>query len=128
MVLRLLVVVLTLVGAIPVRICTCGAHSHPLFAKPVSAPDRAPTPDLPSIFAEDPAPAEHHDHDCHFVKPRPLMSVGLQFDVADVPPADALAVALEELPALAPIVGHTIRDFHPPPNRPLFISYCVLRN
>ncbi len=92
MVVRLLVVVLTLVGAIPVRICTCGAatttHSLP------SPPACRTAPRLQtglSIIARTSSPAEHHDADCHVVKPRPLMSHGLQFDVVDVPPLDAIA-------------------------------------
>jgi hypothetical protein len=131
MVVRLLVVVLTVVGAIPVRICTCGAahhHHHTPAPKPLCGHDHAPLPGSSPVVVPDPEPAEHHDADCHAVKPRPLMSVGLQLDFTDVPPADAMAVALPERPEVVPTPGYAIRDFHPPPNRPLFLSLCVLRN
>lgn len=128
MLVRLLVVVLTLIGAVPVRICTCGAaHQH-------HSPAPAPKDDCghdhhnsnePSIA---PDPLVHHDADCHAVKPRPIMSLGLQFNVTDIPPTDVLAVELVGSPMLVPIVGHEVRDFHPPPNRPLFLTFLVLRN
>ena len=130
MVVRLLVVVLTLLGAIPVRICTCGAaHDHP--AAPV-LPSKSPCghdhDDRGAPAYSDSTPSEHHDADCHAVKPRPLMTLGLQFDVTDIPPTDALAVALVETPRFDPMRGHIVRDFHPPPNRPIFLSHSVLRN
>lgn len=131
MVVRLLVVVLTVLGAIPVRICTCGAaHHHPHAPVP---PSKSPCghdhrDSATPAIASDSAPSEHHDADCHAVKPRPLMTLGLQFDVTDVPPADALAVALVEVPRFDPTRGQIVRDFHPPPNRPIFLSHSVLRN
>ena len=129
MVVRWLLVVLTLLGAVPVRICTCGAaHHHHHHAPLPRDTSNQPAPGtLPAIDAN-PAPAEHHDADCHAIKPRPLMSLGVQFDVTDVPPADALAVALIEQPELEPLPGHAVREFHPPPDRPLFLSLRVLRN
>jgi hypothetical protein len=127
MVVRLLVVVLTVFGAIPVRVCTCGAaHHHHHHAPPPRDTDRQPPPAQPAVAA-DPGPAEHHDADCHAVKPRPLMSVGLQFDLADVPPADAAAVALVGPPPADVRAGHTIRETRPPPDRPLFLTLGVLR-
>jgi len=125
---RLLVVVLTLVGAVPVRVCTCGAahHHHTPTPKPIR--DHAPARGSSPAVAPDPGPAEHHDPDCHAVKPRPLMSQGLQLDVTDVPTPDTLGVALTELVEPEPAAGEPVRDFHPPPNRPLFLSLCVLRN
>jgi hypothetical protein len=129
MVVRGLLVVLTLLGAIPVRICTCGAahHHHHRAPQPRESSHLPPIGTLPAIDAN-PAPVEHHDADCHAIKPRPLMTLGLQFDVTDVPSADSLAVALIEPIAPEPSPGHSIRDFHPPPDRPLFLSLCILRN
>ena len=120
MIVRLLVVVLTLIGAVPIRICTCGAAHHH---------DAAPQPirELPAGVA--PAPAhEHHDADCHAVKPRPLMSLGLSCVLVDAPPADCLSVSLPEGIRLEPSPGHLIRDVHPPPGRCEFLGYTVLRN
>jgi hypothetical protein len=128
MVVRLLIVLLTLVGAIPVRICTCGAHDHPLFSKHESG-ERSPLPasDWPSI-ADDANSPEHHDSDCHFVKPRPLMPPGTPLDTVDVPPLDSTGVALVALPIMVAAIVEPTRDFHPPPNRPLYLTLLVLRN
>jgi hypothetical protein len=128
MVVRWLIVVLTLIGAIPVRICTCGAahHHHPSVPPPRDADPEPPGP-IP-VIASNPSPAEHHDADCHAVKPRPLMSVGLQCIPADVPPVDALAAAFFDPPHLEPASGHALRDYDPPPDRPLFLTFRVLRN
>jgi hypothetical protein len=117
MIVRLLVVVLTLIGAVPIRICTCGAAHHH---------DSQPLRELPAGVAADPA-HEHHDADCHAVKPRPLMSIGLSCVVMDVPVADGLSTPLPEPPRLEPAPGHDIRDAHPPPGRCDFLSYTVLR-
>ena len=58
---RVLVVVLTVIGAVPIRICTCGA-AHPC--------DNVPEPvrEAPAGVTADPAQHEH-DADCHAVKP-----------------------------------------------------------
>jgi hypothetical protein len=117
MIVRLLVVVLTLIGAVPIRICTCGAAHHH---------DSQPLPELPAGVGADPA-HEHHDADCHAVKPRPLMSIGLTCTMMDPTTADCLAAVLPEAPHLKPAPGHAIRDVHPPPGRCDFLSYTVLR-
>jgi hypothetical protein len=129
MVVRLLVVALTLIGAVPIRICTCGAASGSKPDAP-SAPSpcshRHGQPDEPSVGVD--SGHTHHDADCHAVKPRPLMSIGLSSDVIDGPPADGLVAPLFEAPALHPSAGHAIRAVHPPPVHPSFLRYTVLRN
>ena len=129
MVVRLLVVVLTLIGAVPIRICTCGAASDPApvtHSAPSPCSHRHGPIDGPSIGGD--SGHAHHDADCHAVKPRPLMSIGLSCDVIDAPAADGLIVPLVEAPALQPAAVHAIRDTHPPPAHPSFLSYTVLRN
>jgi hypothetical protein len=129
MIVRLLVVVLTLIGAVPIRICTCGAaHNHvPADVHPAPCSHNHEPQDRALDVSNAPG-HEHHDADCHAVKPRPLMSVGLSCASIDVPPADALAVALVEGVDLDPAPGHTVRDVDPPPRRALFLTYTVLRN
>ena len=129
MVVRWLVVVLALVGAIPVSICTCGAIHDPfqsLFA-PRSGEQEPPRGPIPGLEPSS-GPTEQHDADCHAVKPRPLMSAGLQLDTVDAPAVDALATALTDPPRLELAVGHAFPDLDPPPDRPLFLIYCVRRN
>src|SRR5262245_27227409 len=118
MIVRLLVVVLTLIGAIPIRICTCGAAHHA---------DSSPLRETPPGVSADPGHA-HHDADCHAVKPRPLMSIGLSSSATDVPAADGIFVPLVEVPAVEPAPGHALCHAHPPPVHPSFLSYTVLRN
>ena len=118
MIVRLLVVVLTVIGAVPIRVCTCGAAHHH---------DSQPVPELPAGVGADPA-HEHHDDDCHAVKPRPLMSIGLSCPMMDSPDADCLAAALPELLQLIAVPGHALRNAHPPPGRCDFLGYTVLRN
>ena len=118
MIVRLLVVVLTLIGAVPIRICTCGAAHHH---------DTAPQPHRELPVGVVPT-SDHHDADCHAVKPRPLMSIGLSFIVVDAPGADCLIASLPDAARLAPALSHLIRDVHPPPGRCEFLSYTVLRN
>jgi hypothetical protein len=121
MVVRLFVVVLTLVGAVPIRVCTCGAaHEH------ASSSPREVQRELPHGVVPDPA-HEHHDADCHAVNPRPLMSAGLQVVVTDAPAPDALAVPFADDDSPAPSAGHADRQCHPPPNRPPHLAYTVLR-
>lgn len=127
MVVRWLVVVLTLFGAIPVRICTCGAaHIFPSSPPPRDT-DRPPPGPVPA-FDSNTAPTEQHDADCHYVKPRPIMPPGIQCLAADVPAIEAPVLALVEPPQLEPLPGHAVRDFDPPPDRPLFLTFSVFRN
>ena len=127
MLIRLLVVVLALVGAIPVRICTCGAAHH---SPPAPAPrdaDGEPASDSGSGIKSNSIPADHHDPDCHAVKPRPIMSLGLTCDTAQAPAGDTLAVAFADLCTFEPTSSPVVRDLDPPPDRPLFLTLLVLR-
>lgn len=130
MVIRLLVVGLTLIGAVPVQICTCGAHDH-------AVPQTAPVPDddtdtsnattLP-LIAEVPEPARHHDHDCHFIKPRPMMPHGIVADTAKLPPAEFLASVVPVMAVPAVPSAESVCELRPPPNQPLFLTLLRLRN
>ena len=76
MIVRLLVVGLTLIGALPIRICTCGAASEsepvvPLAPSPCS--HRHGQPD--GLFVGVDTGHTHHDADCHAVKPRPNVKI-----------------------------------------------------
>jgi len=115
---RLLVVVLTLIGAVPIRICTCGA-AH--------ACERSPEPagQLPPGVSSEPAQPEH-ESECQAVKPRPLMSIGLAYPAADIPPADGLAVAIVDAIQPGPTAGYAVRVVDPPPFRPHFQTDTVL--
>src|SRR5438045_2306242 len=89
MVVRSLLTVLTLLGVVPLRICTCGAaHIH--YHAPAPAPSSDPPPSTPAI-GEDSGPVHHH-HDCGIHKPRPAMSQGVSFVLAEVPTDDAAAI------------------------------------
>jgi hypothetical protein len=127
MLVRWLVVVLALIGAVPVRICTCGA-AHLFPSAPAPHDTDCPPPGPEPALESNSNPAEHHDADCHFVKPRPIMSLGLQCLPADVPSIDALVLSLAEPPRLEPLPGYTVRDLDPPPDQPLYLTYRVLRN
>jgi hypothetical protein len=126
MVVRWLVVVLTLFGAIPVRICTCGA-AHIFPSAPPRDTDRPPPGPVPA-FDSNSTPAEQHDADCHYIKPRPIMPPGVQCLPVDVPAIDAPILEFVHAPQLDPLPGHAVPDLDPPPNRPHFLSFTVLRN
>lgn len=127
MAVRWLLVLMTLIGAIPVRICTCGAHDH-VQVEDSTGTTPAPFPPSEYPIANDSTPTEEHDPDCHYVKPRPLMPPGPPLVYVDIPPLDALGVALAERPQPEAAAGERTREFHPPPNRPLFLTLLVLRN
>jgi hypothetical protein len=128
MVLRALIAVMTLVGALPFRVCTCGA-AHVHHTAPPLACD-LPDHDLPCGCATDHGVPEH-DHDCPAVGPRCAMSVavpatptGAESDSAQVAPVphftDTAARAVEP--------GAKPRSPDPPPGRPLFLTLLTLRN
>jgi hypothetical protein len=129
MVIRWLIVVLTLIGAIPMRICTCGAaHHHPsnFQAQAVNTPNHA---SVKFAIDADPEQDEHHDHDCHVLKPRPIMSVGVQLHFTDVPSDDLMGIAFySPIASSISTIQSAIRISHPPPNRPLYITLRVIRN
>jgi hypothetical protein len=135
-----LLLAVTIAGSLPIRVCTCGASLH-LSGSPFSfslAAGRftdppAPPPLTPIWTLEDLQPLEQHDPDCHLVRPRPLISVGLLPDglvVWDWPEA-----ILERVGDRVDVLGHpschpTLVP-HPPPLLslfPLHLLLCLLRN
>ena len=128
MVLRALIAVLTLVGAVPFRVCTCGAaHIH--HQAPPPAPE-APDSCGHSACAPQKEP-QQHDHDCPAVKPRCAMAVAVPATPADTQVADAPIAFLPELSVLAPrppSPGAKPRSPDPPPDRPLYLTLLTLRN
>ncbi len=127
MLVRLLLTVLTLVGIVPVRICTCSGtheHIHPLFTF-ASKPDQPPgeTPAGVNALAD----CEHHC-DC---KPRPTMSEGtpqvLGSTIADDIRTLAVCTLLEPRceDGLTKIPAH--RAGRPPTSSQGRIARCVLQ-
>ena len=129
MVLRALIAVLTLVGAVPFRVCTCGAaHTHH-HASPPPAHD-APDPCGHSACAPQEEPPQH-DHDCPAVKPRCAMAVAVPATPADTQFGEAPIAPLPQLSVLAPrptSPGAKPRSPDPPPDRPLYLTLLTLRN
>ncbi len=139
--LRWLALAITVAGAIPVRICTCGASLHlhglsPFDGRQNIPPLPAPiTPDE-SILADHLQPLVEHDPDCHLVRPRPLMAPGILPTPADLPDEANLGIPLVEMitwhelsiPNSVPL----LLDSHPPPldlaSIPLHLALCQLRN
>src|SRR5262245_40694038 len=121
MVVRLLVVVLTLLGAIPVRVCTCGAahHHHP---SPPTLPAEHPDQTSPGVSEGDGAPVRPPAAGIH--KRRAAMSLAVPLSRADTP-ADvavaftpAVSAAGLILPFATPIADPRSPD---PPGRPRYI-------
>src|SRR5262245_4641457 len=81
MLVRSFLAVLTLVGVVRLRICTCGA-AHVHFRASASVPVEPPPP---TPTASDDSGPVHHHHDCGVHKPRPAMSQAVPFSVADAP-------------------------------------------
>jgi hypothetical protein len=123
MLVRLLLAVLTLVGAVPLRICTCGAaHLHQ------ATPTPSGEPQAPGVHTDD-GPVGHH-HDCPALKPKPAMSLAVPASFADhttdsTPAVAGGAFAQEFTPGVCEFVEPRSPD---PPNRPLFVHVCNLRN
>ncbi len=125
-----LAIAVAVAGTIPVRICTCGAHLHAPFPRPLAAANIRPAPaDQPTLDSA--AGQEQHDPDCHYVRPRPLMPPGC-LTTPESAPTDAAAILVPALPddsasagnATGPIPGSR----HPPPNDSLHIWNCCFRN
>lgn len=119
MIVRVLIVLMTVVGALPFRVCTCGAvhHHHTTNPQPTQAP-ASPEADTP-----------HHDPDCHAIKPRCAMTVGVSVPVLDWPTTDSFGFSAVEtaLPLTASV--HAEIPSHPPPRgSPLYLTLNVLRN
>lgn len=134
MIVRALVAVMTLVGAVPFRVCTCGAAHHYHHA---DAPPPAPQPQPEGVAHQQSAalspnerpPHYHHDPDCHAVKPRPAMSLAVPAALVEMPDADFTGTATVEPPQPLIAPGHAATAARPPPRaRPLFLTLQVFRN
>ncbi|HSQ54359.1 MAG TPA: hypothetical protein VLM40_01330 [Gemmata sp.] len=128
MILRAILAVLTLLGAVPFRVCTCGAAHVHRYAPPPAREDRAAPG--PPAFAADTSTPQHH-HDCPAAKPRAAMSVAVTASMVDIPADSPIIAAWVELPAAETMVlssNDEPRSPDPPPKQPLFITYQSLRN
>jgi hypothetical protein len=128
-VLRAVIAVMTLVGAVPFRVCTCGAAHIHHHAPPVPLPE-SPEPLAPALgVPNDSHPV--HDHDCLAVKPRCAMSVAVPATPADEDVPAAFVAHLLEVAVLQPTADAPApkpRSPDPPPDRPLFLTFLTLRN
>ncbi|MCX8138256.1 MAG: hypothetical protein N3E46_01060 [Gemmataceae bacterium] len=139
--LRWLALAITIAGAIPVRICTCGASLHLHGLSPSDGQQNTPplpapaTPDE-SILIDYLQPLVEHDPDCHLVRPRPLMAAGILPAPADLPHETSPGMPLVEMISwdglATPTSVSLVLDPHPPPLRfsltPLHLALCQLRN
>jgi hypothetical protein len=139
--LRWLALAITVAGAIPVRICTCGASLHlhglSLFgAQQNNQPPTTPISPHESILTDHLQPLVEHDPDCHLVRPRPLMAPGILPAPADLPDEANLGIPQVEMIAWhelsIPNSVPLLLDSHPPPldlaSIPLHLALCQLRN
>ena len=128
MVVRALLAVLTLLGAVPFRVCTCGA-AHVHQKAPAPQPDHASHTGCGGHQAADDPPV--HDHDCPAVKPRAAMPLAVAATVAELPTDCPIVIVGDESPAsqtLTPLVSAEPRSPDPPPGQPLYLTLRTLRN
>lgn len=143
---RLLVIVLTLVGPMPFRVCTCAAaptvcrdpgcpvapkvkscscgHHHEAAAEVES--DEAGTGGGAATHAHPP----EHKSSCPAVQARPVADAAVPSDARDADPelpAECLATAADPFFAPGRPAGATVPERRRPP-RPLFITLLTLRN
>lgn len=141
--LRWLLLVVTIAGSIPVRICTCGASLH-LHGSPFRwgwgstqagwARTDASVAHRQIILTANLLPLEQHDPDCHLLRPRPLMGPSVLPAGADQ--LDDAATTLVLLPFCLEAPSLTadplfLRLPHPPPefsSIALHLALCQLRN
>jgi len=138
--LRWLALAITIAGAIPVRICTCGAslHLHDLSPWGIQR-DTSPLPtpvtaDF-SVLTEDLQPLVEHDPDCHLVRPRPLMAPGVLPLPVEAPDDATVALIAQIISATLLLDPGSIpfwMDLHLPPlllpSVALHLTLCQLRN
>ncbi len=144
MLIRLLVVVLTLVGPLPCRACTCAAHPvHAAHDEPASAPETAAPKESCGCDHDETDPADaddhsapprdsHHQHerDCPATDPTPVVRDAVTSPAVD-PPTDCAeanaGVWVKFTPFLTPSV--LCRPAPPrPPKLPLYLTLLSLRN
>ena len=151
---RVLVAVLTLVGPMPFRVCTCAArHPAPTPTREV-APVRTPNKScrcthctpvkavavsrtvseqrvLESVRPGESAPANGHERDCPAANPSSPVRDAATTKAPEPPTESAPA---ETLAAVAPSLSPTPRAFTTPPGRhcapgiPLYLAFLSLRN
>lgn len=158
MLIRLLVAVLTLVGPMPFRVCTCAASSPatatvgsipaPRAASRTcdcahsapSKPSRATTPSVtqgPAHDHDEPAVTGHnlpqqdrHEKDCPAINPRPAVGEAV-ITPATIPTADCTAALLPV--GVTPVSFARAPDAYPAeqfraPGLPLYLTFLSLRN
>jgi hypothetical protein len=140
MLIRLLVVLLTLVGPMPLRVCTCAASSPALASPPAPAPKtcrctHCPPAKAPAPFAAcavaphtHDEPASHqHDRDCPAANPRPLVRDAGTPSVSAAPTdcGPAHAVGIELLPLAHDFAAPSERAHAP--RIPLYLAFLSLR-
>jgi hypothetical protein len=129
MVMRAVLAVLTLLGAVPFRVCTCGA-AHVHHKAPVAPAEHPTHSGCSGHQTNDSLP--DHDHDCPAVKPSAAMSVALTATVAELPPDCPLVFASDvgnSVLTLAATPAHAEpRSPDPPPDQPLYLTLRTLRN
>lgn len=148
MLIRLLVVVLTVVGPMPFRVCTCAA-ALPARTADTPAPAGAAGKTCRcghTAPAKGTAPAGHdarahaadcdgahpnpHRHDCPVASPRPLVRDAGTLPVPDAPTdggAPHAPLWVESVPLAGAAAVSRIERSHPP-KLPLFITLLTLRN
>lgn len=152
MMIRVLVAVLTLLGPVPPRVCTCAGSAvpspeparliapAPAAAQPcrcshsaagIAKADRAAPPALSkagSVVASGHSHGDGHAPDCQMVRPRPVVREAVSVSPpVDLSPADAgLPATFVVSPSLAPNrEGMALRAVVPPV--PLYLTLLVLR-
>jgi hypothetical protein len=138
--LRWLALAITVAGAIPVRICTCGASLHlhnlpPWKEQQNTLPLSPPVTAGSSVLTEHFQPWVEHDPDCHLVRPRPLMAPGVLLPPTEIPHDTAVGLSPETFSCDMLLHFVSIQfplDLHPPPLLllpvPLHLALCQLRN
>lgn len=146
MLLRLLLLVLTLVGPLPFRVCTCAATpticsepscpAAPLAKSPCScghhhdATDSEKVAPAPSVSTTDTShthPAQHQPN-CPTSQVRPATDVSLAGQTNETVATQVPAFITPARPAEPDPVAIAATQSRPVPARPLFITLLTLRN
>jgi hypothetical protein len=140
MMLRWLALTITIAGAIPVRICTCGASLHLHDLSPWETQRSTPSRLTPvtadfSVLIEGLQPLVEHDPDCHLVRPRPLMAPGVLPPPVEAPDDTALVLIPQIISTTLLLDPGSVAfwlDLHPPPlllpSVSLHLTLCQFRN
>jgi len=132
MLVRSLLAVLTLLGVVPLRLCTCGAAHIHHHHSPIKLPtERGSTPKVQVSDPQDDGPV--HGHDCSIHKARAAMPLAIPTDVTDAEADDAVAFFTWGAGEVVPGLDRTTAKPRPPDpphtlHTPLFITLRALRN